>query len=192
METKKCKYCMTSIPKAARVCPQCGRKQGGKLKWIIIVLIVLVIGVGAAGGGGDSDSSSKASTAKNTSDSGKSSKKSKQKDGQEEEKIEYTEVTVKTLIDDLEANALVAADKYKGNYYAVTGRLSNIDAQGDYISLEDPSDDWGLTDVTCYIKSDEVLDKVKTLAKDSKITVRGKMTDVGEVLGYSLDIDSID
>lgn len=42
-ETKLCKHCQTEIPKKAKVCPQCRRKQGGKAKWIIIIIAVLFI-----------------------------------------------------------------------------------------------------------------------------------------------------
>ena len=52
-------------------------------------------------------------------------------------------------------------------------------------------DDWAVIGVTCYIKNDEQLDKVKSMSVDQEVTVRGKITEVGEVLGYSLDIDSI-
>ena len=41
--TKQCKHCMTEIPKKAKVCPNCKRKQGGKGKVILIVLVVLFI-----------------------------------------------------------------------------------------------------------------------------------------------------
>lgn len=48
-ETKLCKHCQTEIPKKAKVCPNCRKKQGGILKWVIIVLVILVI-IGSAGG----------------------------------------------------------------------------------------------------------------------------------------------
>lgn len=54
METpkaKKCKFCQSEIPQKASVCPQCGRKQGGKAKWIIAVIVVLLIFSALAGGG---------------------------------------------------------------------------------------------------------------------------------------------
>lgn len=53
-ETKLCKHCQTEIPKKAKVCPNCRKKQGGKLKWIIIALVALMI-IGAAAGGGSDD-----------------------------------------------------------------------------------------------------------------------------------------
>ena len=45
--TKICKHCQSEIPKKAKVCPNCRKKQGGKLKWIIIAIVVIGI-IGAA------------------------------------------------------------------------------------------------------------------------------------------------
>ncbi len=51
-ETKLCKHCQSEIPKKAKVCPQCRKKQkGGILKWIVIGIVVLLIISAAAGGG---------------------------------------------------------------------------------------------------------------------------------------------
>lgn len=51
-QTKLCKHCKTEIPKAAKVCPNCRKKQGGKMKWIIIAIVLLVI-IGSVAGGND-------------------------------------------------------------------------------------------------------------------------------------------
>ena len=48
-ETKICKHCQTEIPKKAKVCPQCRRKQGGKLKWIVSIIVVLFFFFGLLG-----------------------------------------------------------------------------------------------------------------------------------------------
>lgn len=48
-ETKRCRHCQSEIPKKAKVCPECRKKQHGKLKWAI--LAVVIIGIGAAAGG---------------------------------------------------------------------------------------------------------------------------------------------
>lgn len=53
-ETKLCKKCKTEIPYDAKVCPRCRKKQGGKLKWVIIVMIVIGAMAAAASGSGDS------------------------------------------------------------------------------------------------------------------------------------------
>lgn len=52
-ETKLCKYCQTEIPKKAKICPNCKKKQSGKLKWIVIAVIVVILIAAIAGGGGD-------------------------------------------------------------------------------------------------------------------------------------------
>ena len=44
----------------------------------------------------------------------------------------------------------------------------------------------------CYIESDEQLKQVKNYSTGDTITVKGKITEVGEVMGYSLDIDKIE
>ena len=42
-ETKKCKYCQTDIPKKAKICPNCKKKQSGVGKWVAIVAVVLIL-----------------------------------------------------------------------------------------------------------------------------------------------------
>lgn len=41
-ETKVCKHCQSEIPKKAKVCPNCRKKQGGIFKWIVIALVVIL------------------------------------------------------------------------------------------------------------------------------------------------------
>lgn len=48
-ETKKCKHCQTEIPKKAKVCPNCKKKQGGILKWVLVLIILAVIVAGVSG-----------------------------------------------------------------------------------------------------------------------------------------------
>ncbi len=58
--TKICKYCKTEIPKDAKICPNCRKKQKGPLGLIIAgVVAVLVIGSVAGGGSGSESSSAK-------------------------------------------------------------------------------------------------------------------------------------
>lgn len=53
-ETKLCKHCQSEMPKKAKVCPTCRRKQGGKLKWVIIAIVAMVI-IGSVAGGGEGE-----------------------------------------------------------------------------------------------------------------------------------------
>ncbi len=51
-ETKLCKQCQTEIPKKAKICPNCHKKQSGIAKWIVIGVIAIII-IAAASGGED-------------------------------------------------------------------------------------------------------------------------------------------
>ena len=51
-ETKKCKHCQSDIPKKAKICPHCRKKQGGALKWVAIIFIALIF-IGAIAGSED-------------------------------------------------------------------------------------------------------------------------------------------
>ena len=55
-EIKKCKYCQAEMPLNANMCLNCGKRQGGVLKYILIALAVfVVVGVVAAGFGKDDE-----------------------------------------------------------------------------------------------------------------------------------------
>lgn len=111
--------------------------------------------------------------------------------GEGEIVIEYNAYTVDDLMAELKNNALVAAETHMDEYVEITGRLANIDAQGAYIDVLPANDPWAFSGVQCYIKSDEVKDTVRTLSMDSTVTVKGKITAVGEIFSYQLDIDEI-
>jgi hypothetical protein len=145
--------------------------------WFIVgIVLILVIGAGGAmGGGDDKTSGGNNNTAEQPAD---------------EPAKTPTAVTVDELMDALEENALKAAEKYNGMYVEMTGELNGIDASGDYFSLYPMNDDWAFTGVQCDIE-DEHLDKVMEFKDGQKVTVVGTISDVGEVLGYWLDVESI-
>lgn len=180
-KTKKCKHCKMDIPKDAKICPHCRKKQkSGILKWVVIILIIGVV-IGAVTG----EDKSVDSTAKQTEATASDSQK------QESESIEYTSVSVNDMMDALNNNAMGASDKYKGKYLEITGKLTNIDAGGKYIDLM-ADGDFEIIGVQCYIKNDDQKAKISALTKGDTVTLKGKCTDVGEVLGYSFDITEIE
>ena len=58
-ETKVCKHCQTEIPKKAKVCPNCRKKQGGILKWIVVVIVVIDVISSFAGGADEKEADNK-------------------------------------------------------------------------------------------------------------------------------------
>ena len=108
----------------------------------------------------------------------------------EEESIEYQEVSVQEMVDTLESNALKAKETYEGKYIEVSGYLNNIDSSGDYITLY--ADEYSFTGVQCFAKNKDLKSQISNMSIGDTVTLRGKCTSVGEVLGYSVEIDSID
>ena len=66
--TKVCKYCKTEIPKDAKVCPNCRKKQGGIGKWIVIAVIVVALIAAISGGGEDKPKKVENDPVQNTTD----------------------------------------------------------------------------------------------------------------------------
>lgn len=177
-----CKHCGQEIAAGAKVCPHCGGKNKPPIykRWWFIAIIVLII-LAAIGGSGSSSSDSNST----------SSSKANSASASSEPAIEYTAYTVTELSEDLDNNALKAADKYKDQYVELTGTLSVIDSDGKYISIVDSTDDWAIIGVQCYIKDDAQKQTIMDLSIGDKIVVKGKITSVGEVLGYSLNMTEV-
>lgn len=196
-EMKVCKHCHSEIPKKAKVCPQCRKKQGGIGKTILIVLVVLFL-LGSFGGSeeetkttsetvaNNSEVVSKVETVENTSPE-------TEEVTQEPEVVEivYTPCKVDEMMDMLEENALKAEKTYQDQHLEITGRLSVIDSDGSYISLYPLNDEWAFTGVQCFIQDDEQLNQVLEMKIGDTVTVKGQITNIGEVIGYTMDIDSI-
>lgn len=185
----KCKSCGQEISAKGKVtCPNCGavnKPAVFKRPWFIILAVIVCIGIISSFSGGD-DSLDQAS-ANSIADT----YNSKNDSSAVKEKIEVIEITVDELHDALDANALKAAKTYKGKYVKLTGKLSNIDSSGDYFSLTDMYNQFSFNSVSCYI-DEKHIDRVMEFTEDETITVIGKITSVGEFLGYSLKVESIE
>lgn len=175
VKTKQCIKCKEQIDIKAKKCPHCGAKQISPI-WTIglIALIVFVVIVGA---GGDSEDSSYTGSGSNSS--------------QTQENIEYIKITKDDLDAALENNAAAAKEAYNKKYVEISGKLGTIDSDLKYISLDSSTKNWDLRGIHCYIKNDQQKAIVMSLTKDQEITIRGKITNVGEVVGYYLDITEI-
>lgn len=177
---KTCASCGTEITKTAKTCPQCGAKNKKpiyKRGWFIALVIVVVIGIIASIAGNPKDGAkSVASTSGNNSVT---------------QAPTYTAYDVSELMSDLKTNAMKAQEKYKKADVTLTGRLNNIDSSGKYISIVPVDDQFAIIGVQCYIKNDEQKNKIMNMKVGDTVVLNGKIKDVGEVLGYSLDIDSI-
>ena len=149
--------------------------------WAIILIVIVAIGVLSSLGKDDS----------NPTDNNGSANNSNNGSSQVQQPIEYIKVSKDDLDDALDNNAAAAKDTYNKKYVEVTGRLGTIDSDLKYISLMSSTDEWDIIGIHCTIKNNEQKEIVKTLTKNQNLTIKGKITDVGEVLGYYLDITKI-
>lgn len=101
----------------------------------------------------------------------------------------YKTVSIEELFKDIENNALAAEDKYKGQYVSITGVIGKIDSS--HVVIYESNITAGLNRVFCRIKSDEQKKIIKTLNEYDVVTVKGKITDIGEIKGCYLNITEI-
>ena len=138
--------------------------------WAIGVILIAIVAQMAGGGGGSESSSSSEST-------------------EMEAPVEAIAVTAEQLLSDLEGNALSAKNTWDKKLVTVTGKLDNIDASGDYFSLSGDSE-FSFINVQVYI-DDSFIETVSGFTKGQTVTVTGEISDVGELLGYSVQAISI-
>ena len=186
-----CKHCGAEIAANAKACPQCGgknKKPVYKRGWFIaLCVIVVAAAVSSSGKEGNAPAGSVSGNAGASASASVSAVVSVPV----EEEIVYTVCKVDDMMDMLDNNAMKAENTYDDQYVEVTGRLSVIDSDGKYISLYPIKDEWAFTGVQCFIKKDEQKQQVMEMSMGDRVTVRGKITSVGELLGYQLNIIEI-
>ena len=153
---KNCKSCGKEIAKSAKVCPNCGAKQGGIGKIIGIVVVVLVILgiIGAVAGGGKDEKksaidNSEAKTETTSKDDKKSEDGEETSDEGDEEFVKvggsYDNNGLKFTVDDADLKFKIKDDEYgmydldEGlHYIKVDFTFENTGDSGDkYVSIYD-------------------------------------------------------
>ena len=106
--------------------------------------------------------------------------------------IVYEKVDLQQMFNDLDTNALKAERTYQDKYIQITCKIANFDSDGKYISVEPVNaSEWNFITAMCYIKNDAQLDFLLEKSVGDTVTIEGKVTSIGEVLGYSINIDQI-
>lgn len=106
--------------------------------------------------------------------------------------IQYEQVDLQVMLDELDANALRAEETYQGKYIEITGKIQSFDSDGKYISIVPCDASVGIFDsVMCDLT--DPTHKAFLLEKNvgDVVTIRGKVTTIGEVMGYSVKIAEI-
>ena len=90
-DTKICKHCQSEIPKKAKVCPVCRKKQGVGCLPIVIGVIVIFILLAVIGGGGNDDKPSLAENGSNEISTGNEATESTEDSGADDTTESETE-----------------------------------------------------------------------------------------------------
>ena len=173
------------------------------IKKIALALVVLVL-IGALFGRGEGKSSSSSSSkseaaveeqAQESKDDEEASADAEieepEAEPEKEEPIEYVDVTVDELTAALDNNPLKAKQTYQDAHIRLTGVLNNIDSSGNYFNVNN-GDQYSFDSVYCSILDDATLDRIASSSIGDTLVVCGTVTDVGEVLGYYVDVDYIE
>lgn len=106
---------------------------------------------------------------------------------------QYAAVDANTMMTELERNAAAANQKYKGKAICVTGRVGVIDSEGNYILVQS-DDEFSIIGIMCNLnKKDKAqTDFLLNIQKGQYVRVYGDITDVGEVVGYTLKVEKFE
>lgn len=111
---------------------------------------------------------------------------------EQQKPIEYAPADVATMMQELENNAAAAQKRYKGQCLQVSGMLGTIDSDMKYISIK--PDEYSIRGIHCTLKRNDKAqaDYVMNLSKGQWVTAYGKITDVGEIMGYTMEVDKFE
>lgn len=104
--------------------------------------------------------------------------------------IQYEQVDLQVMLDELNTNALRAEETYQDKYIEITGEIISFDSDGKYISIV-PCGGSVLSEwVHCSVDKTH---KAFLLEKNEGdvVTIRGKVVSIGEIQGYSVKIAEI-
>ena len=170
-KTKKCKFCQSELPQKASVCPQCGKKQGGKAKWVIAVIVVLLIFSALAGGGEKPASSSEenAPVAENSTTT-----ETNKTETEETAPVEIMEISPADLLSSYEANEVKGDALYDGKTMRLSGTVGSIGKDVlEEVYITFAGEEFAITSVQCYFSDEAQIEKVMELQEGDTITLVG-------------------
>ena len=114
-------------------------------------------------------------------------------DGSQSGTVHYEPVDLQTLLDELDGNADRAKELYQDQYVQFEGQIVILDGDGAYIRVKDGNADaWNAPTILCYVTDREQREFLDLASKGDRITVRGRITGVSVLRGYTLRIQEIE
>lgn len=162
-------------------------------RWkIIMAVFAILFAIGVANGGNKEDSHQATAP---TSQAQQTVPAKQTEQPKQEAQKQYQEISADQLVNELESNAAKASKTYKGkDLKIVGGTVGVIDADANYFSLRD-SNSFSLTNITCDARGKNmkaIKAQIVEFSKNQPIVVYGRVSDVGEIMGYRVDIDKLE
>lgn len=92
------------------------------------------------------------------------------------------------LLFDLRNNALRAEMTYQDQCMLLTGIISGFDSDGAYFSIRGMQDEYMWDSIECMLTSEEQLATLIEKNLGDVITIRCRVTIIGEIVGYTVDV----
>ena len=153
------------------------------LKWGAGLFVLLIIAGALMGGNSDKSSSNSSS-----------STKTEQKSEQPKQKV-YNDADINVLLSEAKDNAAAANQNYKGKDVKITGgHVYNIDSDVHYVTVDGSAAKYTMIHVRCDVNSSnkELKDSILKLKKEQPVTAYGTISEVGDIMGYTLKLDKIE
>ena len=153
------------------------------LKWGAGLFVLLIIAGALMGGNSDKSSNNSSS-----------STKTEQKAEQAKQKV-YNDADINVLLSEAKENAAAANQNYKGKDVKITGgHVYNIDSDVHYVTVDGSAAKYTMIHVRCDVNSSnkELKDSILKLKKEQPVTVYGTISEVGDIMGYTLKLDKIE
>ena len=187
----KCKKCGQEVDKKAVACAGCGWKVKKPIykKWWFWGIIVIAVAIIATASGSDDSVTKMNQTESQQVEEGT---KTNQTESKQAEEIVYEVVDLQAMFDALSGNAMKTEKEYQKKHVEFECKIRSFDSDGSYITVEPVgASEWNFTTAMCYIKSDAQKDFLIEKNVGDAITIKGKVKSIGEVMGYSIDINEV-
>ena len=173
-----CRKCGNEIDKKAVICTNCGskiRRPFYKKWWLWVIVAVVIIAVGTSGGNSGPVPVNNTNSVSNTT-----------------EEITFEIVDLQKMFDELDENAMKAENSYQNKYIEFECKIKSFDSDGSYITVEPVgASEWNFSSAMCYIKNETQKSFLIEKNVGDIIRIKGKVKSIGEVLGYSIDINEV-
>ena len=104
---------------------------------------------------------------------------------------EYVMCEVNGMFADLRRNPLTARETYENNCVKFYGKITDIHNYGYYILVSDTNEEWDYDIIRCVVMNKKQEEVLKTKSIGDTVFIKGRITLIGENIGFNLNIHEV-